>query len=692
CGAWVGVRGVFGNVGRKYETGVVLACGGIIYPVSLLPELDPLPVAIFLIGNLHRVVLAFAVLVLTSASVLVVIVSKFGFDLASASVSALASASASASALASALASASTLALASASASTLASAYTSIADVFGSGYTSALQIADVFGSGYTFALQIANVFGSSYMSALQIADMHLFFLLILSLANFKCSPLRYCEFEGGYSIVDLRKNDKILKELNIGLDRLAVMGGYLPAAGYSKKLSRNNKVRLVVNKDGKEWRIEPYYKKKKNFDSFSGGLTATTSNRDDGGVNERLRSVEDSLANITRTIQEMMVMNHGLNGNGSDMRVLKKDKVNYGSGINGRNNADKIDAQNMFDGMSLNKFLTKHGTVKEYFDSFNSWFSWMTLEEWYRVDLFICGLPLEFGNGVRLFNPKTLSDAYCLAKLQEFTHNVMIKNSNRPLLDSSKSKDSKEVVKNNMRLRDFDDSSKEDVKGKEKYSNGLIFDEQEVRIEAKLKVTALDNNNKRLVICGIFNKEDGEIKENTKSASLSNMVPASGKIIDGLKEYELDKSNMIPLVDEQKESSIRGNKMFPNEVCRQKDVYTFGKCHDMWNEQVLASTKPESSVNESFESDMGADKSKHDMKTKGWEDAEFDADEFEYKIFKVVAYASDVHSHFDKTFTCDDQCIEGGNLTYGNGQSGKEKELSVTIAVLKRKGVFSLFP
>ncbi|GKB90377.1 hypothetical protein Tco_0962649, partial [Tanacetum coccineum] len=182
-------------------------------------------------------------------------------------------------------------------------------------------------------------------------------------------------------------------------------------------------------------------------------------------------------------MQAMMVMNHGLNGNSSDTRVLKKDKgtflsfnhinsscssdfvadleplmvkdsdnaVNYrnGSGINRRNNADKIDAQNMFDEMSLNKFLTKYGTVKEYFDSFNSWFSKMTLEEWYRVDLFICGLPLEFGNG----------------------------NSNQPLLDSSKSKDSKEMVKNNMRLRDFDDSSKEDVKGKEKYSNGLIFDE-----------------------------------------------------------------------------------------------------------------------------------------------------------------------------------------------------------------------
>ncbi|GJS09112.1 hypothetical protein Tco_0365908 [Tanacetum coccineum] len=125
--------------------------------------------------------------------------------------------------------------------------------------------------------------------------------------------------------------------------------------------------------------------------------------------------------------------------------LMVKDSYNVvkygkGTGINGRNNADKVDAHNMFDEMSLNIFLTKHGTVKEYFDSFNSWFSKMALEEWYRVNLFICRLPLEFGNGVRLFNPKTLSDAYCLAKLQEFTHNDMINNSKRPLLNSSKSK------------------------------------------------------------------------------------------------------------------------------------------------------------------------------------------------------------------------------------------------------------
>ncbi|GJT35696.1 protein ABC transporter 1, mitochondrial [Tanacetum coccineum] len=43
-------------------------------------------------------------------------------------------------------------------------------------------------------------------------------------------------------------------------------------------------------------------------------LTATSNN--DDGVNERLRSVEETLATITQTMQEMIVMNKGINGNG----------------------------------------------------------------------------------------------------------------------------------------------------------------------------------------------------------------------------------------------------------------------------------------------------------------------------------------------------------------------------------------
>ncbi|GJS13677.1 retrotransposable element Tf2 [Tanacetum coccineum] len=43
---------------------------------------------------------------------------------------------------------------------------------------------------------------------------------------------------------------------------------------------------------------------------------ASTSDNEDGSVNERLRSVEETLAQITRAMQEMVTMNQGLNGNG----------------------------------------------------------------------------------------------------------------------------------------------------------------------------------------------------------------------------------------------------------------------------------------------------------------------------------------------------------------------------------------
>nr|GEW70490.1 hypothetical protein [Tanacetum cinerariifolium] len=99
-------------------------------------------------------------------------------------------------------------------------------------------------------------------------------------------------------------------------------------------------------------------------------------------------------------------------------------------------------------------------------------------DDWYLVNLFICGLPPNIGNGVRLYKPKILLDAYCLAIFQEQTHNFIIKNFSRSLPDSSKSKDSNEVVKNKMRLKDFNNSSKEGVKSKEAEHVGLgVFDE-----------------------------------------------------------------------------------------------------------------------------------------------------------------------------------------------------------------------
>ncbi|GJV95490.1 hypothetical protein Tco_1547067 [Tanacetum coccineum] len=163
------------------------------------------------------------------------------------------------------------------------------------------------------------------------------------------------------------------------------------------------------------------------------------------------------------------------------------------------------DAYKVINEMSMNKFIEQYGTVKEYFDSFNSLFSKMGFDDSYLVNLFICGLSPDIEKWISLFKPKTLSDAYCLAILQEQTHNFIIKNSNRPLLDSSISKDSKEVVKNEMGLRNFNDSSKEGIKSKENEHVGLGgFDElcEEIvndssRIEKDSNcVMDLDNNDK----------------------------------------------------------------------------------------------------------------------------------------------------------------------------------------------------
>ncbi|GJS71953.1 hypothetical protein Tco_0704794 [Tanacetum coccineum] len=298
---------------------------------------------------------------------------------------------------------------------------------------------------------------------------------------------------------------------------------------------------------------------------------------------------------------------------GSDMRVLKKDEDN---------NADKVDAHNMFDEMSLNKFLTKYGTVKEYFDSFNSWFSKMTLEEWFRVDLFICGLPLEFRNGVRLFNPKTLSDAYCLAKLQEFTHNDMIKNSKRPLLDSSKSKDSKEVVKNNMRLRDFDDSSKEDVKGKEKYSNGLIFDE-----------------------CG---KDDVNCKRTElRSYGESGKEDVDGKEIECLEliapiELNEELNELVELKDKNKCLEVTNN--FASEKYEIED-----KNKRMGLSSLVYGGEQDGSKedNDLIVSDL--------VLRKCFDERYFEGQVGGYKNFNVFAYDSDVHNPSTKVVTCEDE-------------------------------------
>ncbi|PWA41300.1 copine (Calcium-dependent phospholipid-binding protein) family [Artemisia annua] len=77
------------------------------------------------------------------------------------------------------------------------------------------------------------------------------------------------------------------------------------------------------------------------------------------------------------------------------------------------------DDHEVFDEMSVNKFLKKQCTVVEYYNVFNSSFSDKGFDERYLIDLFIFGLQPEIEKVVRLFKPNTLHDAYNWAMLQE---------------------------------------------------------------------------------------------------------------------------------------------------------------------------------------------------------------------------------------------------------------------------------
>ncbi|GJY32223.1 hypothetical protein Tco_0415718 [Tanacetum coccineum] len=117
------------------------------------------------------------------------------------------------------------------------------------------------------------------------------------------------------------------------------------------------------------------------------------------------------------------------------------------------------DAYKVFAGRSRNDFLKIYGNVKEYYESFDSRYSNMLLEEWYVVEVFICGLPWELGNRFRLYEPNSLLAAYYVALLEEVSYNFREKIS--PFLSSTKLNESNEEEKESKGLLVTDDDCKE---------------------------------------------------------------------------------------------------------------------------------------------------------------------------------------------------------------------------------------
>nr|GEV82623.1 hypothetical protein [Tanacetum cinerariifolium] len=194
----------------------------------------------------------------------------------------------------------------------------------------------------------------------------------------------------------------------------------------------------------------------------------------------------------------------------------------------------------VFDEMTMNKFLKRECTVKEYYAYYTSTVSNKDCSEWYTIGLCVFGLQSEIGKRVEMYNPKSLLDAYHLARCQETMNDIMRKNSSTSLFSSSKIDQSKSKKGDNVELKFLSDGKGNN--GEVEDNGLLVFDNcsDEVKCsKTQLKVSERDDSSKCV---GVL---DGPCKENKERTSLSNLVPCSSKIIDVPKENESEEKGVI---------------------------------------------------------------------------------------------------------------------------------------------------
>ncbi|GKC09615.1 retrotransposable element Tf2 [Tanacetum coccineum] len=190
---------------------------------------------------------------------------------------------------------------------------------------------------------------------------------------------------------------------------------------------------------------------------------ASTSNNEDGGVNERLRSVKESLAQVTRALQEMVTMNQGINGDDVKGWIFRYEQF-FSIDEIPENQKVKLISVHLFDtallwhrqfirlngeNVSWNVYkysiLQRFGTVyddpiseirkvkyqtnaKDYQDTFDTLLSRVYISE-EHVSFYLGGLPVEIEMGVSMFRRTTLVDAYSLTNYQEVTLEAIRKKS-----------------------------------------------------------------------------------------------------------------------------------------------------------------------------------------------------------------------------------------------------------------------
>ncbi|GJS17783.1 retrotransposable element Tf2 [Tanacetum coccineum] len=183
---------------------------------------------------------------------------------------------------------------------------------------------------------------------------------------------------------------------------------------------------------------------------------ASTSNNEDGGVNERLRSVKESLAQVTRALQEMVTMSQGINEDDvkgwifryeqffSIDEIPENQKVKlisvhlFDTALLWHRQFIRLNGENVSWNVYKSGILQRFGTVyddpiseirnvkyqtnaKDYQDTFDTLSSRVNISEEHAVSFYLGGLPAEIEMGVRMFRPKTLADAYSLTNFQEAT-------------------------------------------------------------------------------------------------------------------------------------------------------------------------------------------------------------------------------------------------------------------------------
>ncbi|GJS31051.1 hypothetical protein Tco_0491671 [Tanacetum coccineum] len=150
---------------------------------------------------------------------------------------------------------------------------------------------------------------------------------------------------------------------------------------------------------------------------------ASTSNNENGSINERLRYVEETLAQITRAMQEMVIINQGLNGDDVKGWIFRCEQFFSIDEIpeNQKNGILQRFGTVFDDPVSEIRKIKYQSSVKEYQDAFDTQLSSVDVSEEHAVSFYLGGLPAKIKIGVRMFRPRTLADAHQLTNLQEAT-------------------------------------------------------------------------------------------------------------------------------------------------------------------------------------------------------------------------------------------------------------------------------